>query len=107
MRYLTSLPAGSGYIRETINASVCSPEFDDCMPKTKRTNEVVLQEKCSATLVLPSHESTASLLLSVFNKQSSNSGLHTFTLKRPCLLPASGCGWTGVNYSIFIYFCSH
>ena len=38
---------------------------------------------------------------------STTSRLHTFVLRRPCLLQASGCGWTGVNYSIFIYFCSH
>ena len=90
-----------------LNANVCSPEFYDCVSKTRSTNEVVLQEKCSATLLLPSHESTASLLPPVFNTQSSNSGLHTFALRRPCLLPASERGRMGVNYSIFIYFCSH
>ena len=90
-----------------LNANVCSPEFDDCVLKSRSANEVVLQETRSATLLLPSHESTASLLPPVFNTQLSNSGLHTFALRCPCLLPTSERGRIGVNYSIFIYFCSH
>ena len=88
---------------------VCSPEFDDCdsVLKSMSTNEVVLQETRSATLLPPSHESTALLLPPVFNTQLSNSGLHTFALRLPCLLPTSERGRIGVNYSIFIYFCSH
>ena len=90
-----------------LNANIWSLEFDNCVSKTRSTNEVVLQEERSATLLLPSHESSASLLPPVFNTQSSNSGLRTFVLRRPWLLPTSERGRVGINYSIFIYFCSH
>ena len=71
--------------------------FDKCMFKTGGSSEAVLSWEGSNNVVLHFSCSTTSVVLLVFDTLSSNSGLHTFGLRHPCLLPASGCGWEGVT----------
>ena len=82
-----------------LSVNVWRPEFDDYVLKTGGSSEAVLSWEGSNNVALHFSCSTTSLVLLVFGRQSSNSGLHTctFTLRCPCLLPASGCGQTGVT----------
>ena len=65
--------------------------------KTGGSSEAELSWEGSNNVALRSSCSTTSLVLLVFDTQLSNSRLHIFALRRLCLLPASGCGRTGVT----------
>ena len=87
-----------------LNANVWRPEFDDCVLKTGGRSEAVLSWEGSNNVALHFSCSTTSLVLLVFDTQSSNSGLHTFALRRQYLFANQWVWSDRHNYSIF---CSH
>ena len=81
-----------------LNANVWNPEFVECMLKTGGSSEAVLEREDSSNPMLCITCSTVSLVPPVFNMQSTNSGLHTFALRRRVFSnPTNKHRWMGIT----------